>query len=157
MYNDDSSRYPDLRITALRQTIGSLGLDQVDFGFEKPYAAMMEFVMPAGTATLFCAATGDASLYTTRSFGILGGVAHHDVRAAARRFVKASEDCLIDMEEVFEFPGPRLGWNRFFTLTAGKVLTAEASEESSASNFRLMQDAGDAVLTELRKVAMRNK
>jgi hypothetical protein len=42
-------------------------------------------------ATIVSLADGSASVYTTGTFGIIGGVGHETVRAAAKKVIKEAE------------------------------------------------------------------
>jgi hypothetical protein len=115
----------------------------------------MEFVLGGANVSLFCAATGDASLYTSKGFGIVGGFAHERVRSAARMFVELCEERRDEMMAVDVYPPPRDSVLRFYGLTEGQVLAVEVPEASlhSGCGFAALWNAGQTVTTELRRVA----
>jgi hypothetical protein len=51
--------------------------------FPRVYGVLMDWPIDKNTATVFSASDGAASLYTTSTFGIVGGEAHENVRKAA--------------------------------------------------------------------------
>ena len=53
--------------------------------FRRVYGILMDWPIGEQIATVFSSSTGAASLYTTSTFGIIGGEGHETVRAAARR------------------------------------------------------------------------
>jgi hypothetical protein len=94
--------------------------------FPHVYGVLMDWPIGEQIATVFSSSTGAASLYTTSTFGIIGGEGHETVRTAAQAFVGASDRYIADAGPTTEFPYPG----------ADRVL------------FGL----GQAVLTELRRV-----
>jgi hypothetical protein len=52
--------------------------------FPRIYAVLTDWQIDEHIATIFSASTGDASLYTTSTFGIIGGQGHETVRNAAK-------------------------------------------------------------------------
>jgi len=60
--------------------------------FPKVYGAIAEFPMDEGTLTIVSLCDGNASLYTTGTFGVIGGFAHEPVRNAATTFVRTAQD-----------------------------------------------------------------
>src|SRR5690349_4680714 len=58
--------------------------------FPRVYGVLMDWPIGDQTATVFSTSSGAASLYTTSTFGIIGGEGHEAVRAAAMRFVRAA-------------------------------------------------------------------
>jgi hypothetical protein len=98
--------YTALRNRALPFKPQQRGL-KVSPGATAPFGILMETGYPRAVVTLTAFATGDASLYfSTGGGGVIGGVGHATVRAAARRFVTASQPFLSRMEKPTAFPPP---------------------------------------------------
>src|SRR3712207_73110 len=80
---------------ALRRTMpttppAALGAEPTE-SCPRVYGVLMDWPIGEHTATVFSSSTGAASLYTTSTFGIIGGEGHGSVRAAATRFVRAAD------------------------------------------------------------------
>jgi len=124
--------------------------------FPHVYGVLMD--LPVGAqqvATVFSSSTGGASLYTTSTFGILGGEGHEKVRAAAKAFVKAADRSYTAAIPATEFPYPGEGRVRFYFLTFNGVRVVDtdlASIVSGASKYAELFGLGQAVLTELRLI-----
>ena len=125
------------------------------------YGILMDW--PIGdqqTATVFSSSTGAASLYTTSTFGIIGGEGHETVRAAAIRFVRDADRLFDSATSTTEYPYPATGRVRFYLLTfeGVRVLDTDlASIESRTSKYAEFFGLGQAVLTELRLVTEKSK
>ncbi len=59
-----------------------LGIEASD-EFPLVYGVLLEFPVGDATATVVAMCDGNASLYTTSTFGVIGGFAHESVREAA--------------------------------------------------------------------------
>jgi hypothetical protein len=59
--------------------------------FPKVYGVLIDWPLGEHTATIVSMSDGNASLYTTSTFGIMGGISHESVRNAARALVKAAQ------------------------------------------------------------------
>jgi hypothetical protein len=149
------AKYASLRSLALGSSPQSLKLKLDQFGRGEVFGALMEFSLSGACVTLFCSLTGDASLYTSKGFGVIGGFLHDRVRLAAQAFVELCDTDSGEMTPVDAFPGPRQGWLRFYALTERRILMAEVSEASldSGNNFTPLRNAGHRVISELRNVA----
>lgn len=128
--------------------------------FPRLYAILMEWSIGEHIATVFGSSTGGASLYTTSSFGIIGGEGHENVRAAAIRFVRAADGVFDASSPTTEFPYPAQGRVRFYLLTFKGVRFIDcdiASIENGTSAYAKLFDLGQSVLTELRVATMMSK
>lgn len=67
--------------------------------FPRVCAVVMDWPVDAATITLIARSTGDASLYSTGSFGVIGGIGHETVRQVARSCVKAAEKHYTDANQ----------------------------------------------------------
>ena len=98
---------------------------------------------------------GTASLYTTSTFGIIGGAGHASIITAAQRFVKVADRYYSDTIATTTQPYPGKDKIRFYLLAFDGLRTVEtdaAPVDSGSGKFSPLFDAGQDVLTELRKV-----
>jgi len=126
--------------------------------FPHVYGVLMDWPIGEQIATVFASSTGAASLYTTSTFGIIGGEGHQTVRAAAMRFVRAADGFYDSATPTAEFPYPGAGRVRFYLLTFEGVRVIDtdlATIEDQTSRYFAFFDLGQAVLTELRLVTER--
>jgi hypothetical protein len=129
--------------------------------FPRVYGILMDW--PVGddvTATIFSTSTGAASLYTTSTFGVIGGEGHETVRAAAIRFTRAADRLYDAATPATEFPYPAADRVRFYLLTFDGVRVLDtdlASIEGRTSTYAEFFGLGQAVLTELRLVTEKPK
>lgn len=118
------------------------------------YGVLMDVPIGNGhAATVFANSLGDASLYTTGTFGIIGGGAHDAVRKAALAFVETADGYYDKAAPVTAFPYPAPEKVRFYLLTFKGVRMLEADLESlrrGASKSLDLFNLGNAVITELR-------
>jgi hypothetical protein len=124
--------------------------------FPRIYAVLMDWPVGEQIATVFSASTGDASLYTTSTFGIIGGQGHETVRNAAMKFVRTADRYFDSSGPTSDYPYPTAGHVRFYflTFTGVRVVDAElASIDNGTSKYRELFGLGQDVLTELRLVA----
>jgi hypothetical protein len=146
----------------LRQTI--LSTSAAEFGvkptsdFPRVYGVLMDWPIGKDFATIFSSSAGAASLYTTSTFGIIGGEGHATVRTAAIRFVKAADRLYESATPTTVYPYPGSDGVRFYLLTFEGVRVVEtdfASVSSRTNKYIEYFDLGQAVLTELRLVTER--
>lgn len=123
--------------------------------FPRVYGILMDWPIGDQTATVFSTSTGAASLYTTSTFGIIGGEGHETVRTAARVFVRAADEHFAAAITTTEFPYPAADRVRFYLLTFEGVRVIDtdlASIANGTSQYAKLFGLGQAVLTELRLV-----
>lgn len=128
--------------------------------FPRVYGILMDWPIGELTATIFSSSTGAASLYTTSTFGIIGGEAHEAVKAAAIRFVRAGERLFDAASPTTEFPYPAANRVRFYLLTFDgvRVLDTDLKPiERGTSKYAEFFNLGQAVVTELRLVTEKHK
>ncbi len=126
--------------------------------FPRVFGVLMDWPIGADTATVFATSTGTASLYTTSTFGIIGGEAHENVRAAAIRLVRAADQFYESALPVTEYPYPPADRVRFYLLTFDGVRCIDtdlAAIEAQTSEYSGFFDLGQSVLSELRRVTER--
>src|SRR5262247_3569279 len=151
---DSAQAMRDLRIAFLSSSAATHGFKPTK---ENPrvFGVAMDWPIDDTTATIVSALNGSASLYTTSTFGIIGGVSHESVRLAAQRFVRTAEAYHDAAVPTASYPYPSKGKVRFYlrTFRDVRVIEADAATVTSASGrFSGLFRAGQAVLTELRKV-----
>lgn len=136
-----------------------------EFGFKPSaefpivYAVIMDWPIGApNIATIVSALDGSASLYTTSTFGIIGGESHPGVRRAAIEFVRAAERFVPESKQTDDFAYPAADRVRFFLLTFKGVRVIE-TDLRAVSSGKAPESAlflsGETVLTELREMASR--
>lgn len=126
--------------------------------FPRVYGVLIDWPIGEQVATIFSTSSGAASLYTTSTFGIIGGEGHETVRAAAVELVRAADRFFDSATPTTEFPYPAAGRVRFYLLTFEGVRVIDtdfASIENQTSMYFRLFDLGQAVLTELRLVTER--
>src|SRR5262245_13601884 len=128
--------------------------------FPRVFGILMDWPIGEQTATVFSDCTGGASLYTTSTFGIIGGEGHETVRAAAIRFVRGADRLFDSATPTSEFPYPAVGRVRFYLLTFEGVRVVDtdlASIKNGTSKFAEFFGLGQDVLTQLRLVVQKGK
>jgi hypothetical protein len=144
----------DLRMMMLTTPPEKTG-DKPTKEFPRIYGVLMDWPIGEQTATVFSTSTGAASLYTTSSFGIIGGEGHESVRNAAMSFVRAADRFFDGSAPTTEYPYPIGDHVRFYFLTFSgvRVIDADlASINSRTSKYAELFGLGQAVLTELRLI-----
>jgi len=124
------------------------------------YAILMDWPIDDLTATVFSASSGAASLYTTSTFGIIGGEGHKSVRTAAKRLVRAADRYYDAAAPTTEYPYPRPDRVRFYLLTFQGVRFIEtdfASVANGTGKYAELFRLGQEVLTELRIVTEKKR
>jgi hypothetical protein len=142
-----------LREMILATTAKDLGLTP-SAEFPRVCGVVMDWPLENATATIVSLADGTASLYTTSSFGIIGGGAHDAVRRAARRFVGIAETCFDGSRPVTAFPYPAADRIAFYLLCYDGVRAIETAlgpVQAGTGAYAPLFDAGQVVLTQLRK------
>ena len=123
--------------------------------FPRVYAILMDWPIDEQVATIFSSSTGAASLYTTSTFGIIGGEGHETVRHAALTFVRAADRLFDAATATVEYSYPASDRVRFYLLTFDGVRVVEtdlASICDRTNEYTEFFELGQAVLTELRRV-----
>jgi hypothetical protein len=116
------------------------------------YGILMDWPIGAQTATIFSSSAGSASLYTTSTFGIIGGEGHASVRAASAAFVNAAQRFYESATPVSEYPYPVGDKVRFYLLTFDGVRVIETDIPSATHGepHAELFGLGQNVMTELR-------
>ena len=151
---DSAQAMRDLRVAFLSSSADWHGFKPTK-EYPRVFGVAMDWPVDDTTATIVSALNGSASLYTTASFGIIGGVHHESVRIAAQRFVRSAEAYHDEAVPTGAYPYPAKGKVRFYLRTFQDVRVIEAdaaSVYSSSGRYSGLFRAGHAVLTELRKI-----
>lgn len=124
--------------------------------FPRIYGVLMDWPVGDGeVATVFSTSDGAASIYTTSSFGIIGGEAHEAVRAAARTLVRAADRFHDTAVPTTDYPYPASDRVRFYFLSFQGVRVIEtdlASLVDGTNEFADLARLGHGVWTELRLI-----
>jgi hypothetical protein len=121
--------------------------------FPSVYGISMDWPVGEQTATILATCLGSASLYTTSTFGIIGGEGHASVRMASVAFVKAAGRFYEAAASTSEYPYPAGDKVRFYLLTFHGVRFLETEMSSvtrGAGSYAELFGLGQAVMTELR-------
>jgi hypothetical protein len=124
--------------------------------FPRIYGVLMDWPIGDQIATVLSTSSGAASLYTTSTFGIIGGEGHETVRTAAMNFVGAADRFYGDSEPTTEYPYPVADRVRFYFLTFGGVRVIDsdmATISKGSSKYAELFGLGQGVLTELRLIS----
>ena len=128
--------------------------------FPRIYGILMDWPIGEQTATVFSTSTGAASLYTTSTFGVIGGEGHEAVRTAAMNFVRAADRFFDASTPTTEFPYPTADRVRFYFLTFDGVRVIDidlASVSNRTSKYAELFGLGQGVLTQLRLITQKPK
>ena len=137
-----------------------------DFGqkptpeFPRVSGVVMDWPIQAATITLVSFSTGDASIYSTGTFGILGGIGHESVRIAATNCVKIAQGFYDDATPTKEYPYPTNGHLRFYLVGYDGVRVIDADLESvkrDGAKYSDLYKAAQRVITELRILTQKQK
>jgi hypothetical protein len=124
-------------------------------GSDSVSAALVDWPLNGNIVTILGSSVGDGSVYTTSTFGIIGGIGHERVRNAAMAFTSAAQRHLALSAPTTDFSYPTPGQIRFFFVTPSGVrsVTFTASDvEIKGSASRELFAHGQQVLTELRLI-----
>jgi len=148
---DAGRKLREMMLTTPSASIGAVPTDD----FPRVYGVLMDWPIGGDTATVFSASDGSASLYTTSTFGIIGGEGHQLVREAAIRFVRSVDRFYDAATPTKEYPYPTSDQVRFYLLTyqGVRVIDADlASITNHTSRYTELFALGQAVLAELRLI-----
>jgi hypothetical protein len=143
-----------LRIMALNTSPKDLGFFP-DQDYPKVYGILMDWRVGEETASILAMRDGTASLYTTSTFGVLGGRKHEKVRRAAEQCTKIANQFLDRSTPTVNFAYPKEGEVFFYLLTYEEVRVCIGYEKAinqGNDQTRPLFAAAQNVLTELRLV-----
>ena len=121
---------------------------------------LMDWPVEEGIVSLMASSVGDASIYTTGSFGVMGGVQFESVRALAQNFVKLGERYYSEAIPTKEHSFPQSGCVRFYLICYDEVRIIEGEATSLASGKDKLSDLfihAQRVISELRQIVERQK
>jgi hypothetical protein len=150
--NDPAAAMGELRRRALETAPGDFGIAPGP-DFPRVYGVLMEWPVGDFVATVAALCDGNASLYTTSDFGVIGGYAHERVRSAAMKLVAAAT---AHADEALPSPDPgypEAGTAHFLLLTFDGVRRLPSTLEPAEPAHADLIAAGLALLQELRAVA----
>lgn len=116
----------------------------------------MDWPIGDNIATVVAMRTGDASVYTTVTFGVIGGIGHEQVRAAAIQCVRTAQESYENARHTDEYPYPTKGRMLFYLVGYDEVRMVETDAEAVTNNHHQMHQLfseAQRVLTELRKIS----
>lgn len=148
-----------LRRMVLSTPVSKLGFSS-DSDFPTVYGVLTDWDLGDVTATVMSMRDGTASLYTTSTFGIIGGQGHKRVLKAAVRYVKLAERYVDSSKPVTDFPHPKSGQVYFYILTYNGVrlcIGDKPAIESGSDPTRPLFAAAQDVLTELRLITEKER
>jgi hypothetical protein len=127
---------------------------------EEVSAVLMDWPIDEGTVTVLASSVGDASIYTTGTFGIMGGIGHENVRRAAVSFIECARKHLRLASPTTDYSYPDRSHIRFFFVTYSGVrsVTFLATEVQTAGTDAYdLYARGQEVLTELRQITQKQR
>ncbi len=123
-------------------------------------AVVMDWPVGEQIVSVLSSSGGDASLYTTSTFGIIGGGGHERVREAAIAFTRCAEHFLSITGPTTAFPYPDGQTLRFYMVTPSGVRTVSfplTATEQADTPARALFAYGQQVVTELRNITPNQK
>jgi hypothetical protein len=124
-----------------------------DSEFPDLYGVLVDWPIGDAVASILALRDGSASLYTTSTFGIIGGGENASVRAAAQSCVHVAADCLAHSQTITGFPLPANDDVYFYLLTYAGVRRCVGDLDALSTGADLsapLFDAAQEVLTQLR-------
>ena len=119
--------YPDDQYMGLRSMLLRTSWD-VD-GSHRVSGVLMEMGYTEDVATLVVTVDGTLSLYFSSGGGVVGWGAYDGPRRAACELLETAADFQEFCSLTNKYPLPLKGSTRFYLITAGGVLTAEAKQD----------------------------
>ncbi len=141
-----------LRLQALSTPAKEFGISPSE-AFPTTYGVVIDFPIDEHTATIVSLSDGTASLYTTSTFGIIGGGSHDNVNAAAKKLVSLSNSFAAKASTSKDFAYPKKGIVRFYFLSYDDVKLIDvklSAIESDKSEYSPLFWQAQEVLTQLR-------
>jgi hypothetical protein len=123
-------------------------------------AMIMDWPIEEATVSLMASSVGDASIYTTGSFGVIGGIEHESVRHLAQNFVKLGEKYYSEAISTTDYSYPQSGRVRFYLICYDEVRMIEvnaASLEDRRSKYSDLFVQAHRVISELRRIVEHQK
>jgi len=144
----------ELRLRMLTDDPKSFGVKPTE-EYSVVYGILMDWPIGEHTASVVSLCTGDASLYTTSTFGVIGGIGHDSVRRAACSFVKDAAKLYDESVPTSDYPYPKSDRVRFYLVTFNGVRVIDAplsSATDESGKYAALFNRGQEVITQLRLV-----
>jgi hypothetical protein len=144
----------ELRLRMLTDDPKSFGVTPTE-EYPVVYGVLMDWPIDEHTASVVSLCTGDASLYTTSTFGVIGGIGHDSVRSAAHRFLKEASKHYDESVPTSDYPYPASDRVRFYLVTFNGVRVIDAplsSATDDSGKYAALFYQGQEVITQLRLV-----
>jgi hypothetical protein len=161
--NNPSTKSPAELMREMRMKILTTPPSQMGLKPSKDYprvtTTLMDWPLGTNVITVYGSCTGDASIYTTATFGVIGGFGHEPVRQAAYELVKISERHCDTAVSTKDFPYPKPGHIYFYLVCYDNVRKIEVDEDSlknGASKYSDLGAAAQKLITELRQIVQKN-
>ena len=148
-----------LRMMMLTTPAKDVGIQRTK-GFPRVYGVLMDWPLGPQTVTVVSLCDGTASIYTTSTFGVIGGIGHESVRTAAARFVSAAGKHRDAAAPTKDYPYPKPGRVRFYLTCFDGVRVIDADEAALKTGKDPCSDLwtkGQRVMTELRSITQHQK
>ena len=149
----------ELRANILASRAGDLGIKESS-DCRRVWGVVVDWPVGDQIATVVALCDGNASLYTTSTFGVLGGVGHSDVRRAAVALVRDADRFHADGKATTDRSYPSAGRIRFHLLAFDGVRVVEDDQksiEAGKNRYSALFGRAQDVLTELCKVTESRK
>jgi hypothetical protein len=150
--------YSKLRSQVLAAEHGSVGVKLKRPG--EVFGVLMEMGYPDAAVTLVAIADGTVSIYFSNGGGIIGLGPYPGPERAARALITESQKFVKQAQPAADFPLPQQSRTRFYLLTGGGVLTAEAGTDDLGRRRHALSPLfhkGQDLITEIRKVDEQRK
>ena len=148
----DADAGRDLRKMFLTMPAKQAGIEPTS-EYPRVWGIAVDWPIGQHIATVVSLADGSASVYTTGTFGIIGGIGHETVRTAAKKLVKEADRYYSDSTPTNDLSYPRLDQVRFFLVTfegVRVVNTSLASVTEGRGKYSTLFDLAQDVIRQLR-------
>jgi hypothetical protein len=125
----------ELRLKILSSSPSEMGLKPTP-DYPRVSTVLMDWPLGTNIISVYGACSGDASIYTTSTFGVIGGIGHENVRGAAHQFVKIAETYYNDAVPTKDFPYPKLGHIFFYLVCFDGVRMIDSDDKFIRENLR---------------------
>ncbi len=151
-YDTGENAGRELRLKMLNLQASELSLTP-DNEYPKVFGLLMDWPLDDQVVTVVALRTGDASIYTTFKFGMIGGQAHPTIAAAAKDAARLIQQFYNEAKPVTEFPYPGKGHMYFYLLGYDGVrMIDQDAALPSARKYVELSNACQRVITEYRKL-----
>ena len=147
----------ELRLKILTASAVEIGLKPTQ-DYPRVFTALMDWPVGTNIVSVYGSCTGDASIYTTFTFGVIGGIGHETVRNAAHQFVKVAETHYDDAVPTKNYPYPKPGHIYFYLVGFNGVRMIDVVEESQlAGKCSDLEKAAQQLIAEIRMIYEKKK